>query len=530
MLNNNFYKKFSIYFSISIILISGSWCFCKAQPYSKDITVKKNITYATVDNMDLALDLYITPKAEAPMPLVVFIHGGAWEAGSKDFCLALPLLNHGFAVASINYRLTDVGIFPAQIYDCKAAIRYLRANADQYGIDPDHIGVWGDSAGGHLVALLGTTNGNKELEGTVGEHLDTSSDVQAVCDWYGPSELLSMPNDPESNKIFKNGTSPMDRLLGGTLSEKKHVAELASPLTHVNKDAVPFLIMHGDKDNIVPLKQSQLLNDKLNESGCDVKLIVVKGGGHGFWGIEGVNDPVIEFFQRTLSKSDSVAGFKTDIIETDAGKMAITFIGHGTLMIKYHEKIFHIDPWSRLADYSKLPKADVILITHEHADHLDPKAVEQARQDNCRIIMTDSCKAKIADGILMKNGDSRPLYEGITVKAVPAYNIISKRSDGEPYHPKGRGNGYILDFDGTKVYIAGDTEIIPEMKTLQGVDIAFLPMNQPYTMTPEMVADAAKSFKPKMLYPYHYGKTDVNGLLKLLEDRKDIEVMVRKLN
>lgn len=265
----------------------------------RNVTVKKNLIYASIDDLDLKLDLYVPKNAQTPMPLVVWIHGGGWSKGSKANCPAIPMLKDGFAIASINYRLTDVAVFPAQIHDCKAAIRYLRANAGAYGIDPNSIGVWGASAGGHLAALLGTTNGNEELEGTIGKHTPASSDVQAVCDWFGPSDLLLASG---TRHQFKDG-NPVDALLGGKKQGWMQLAELASPVTHVTKDAPPFLIMHGDQDTVVGLRQSQLLYDRLKAAGADAKLIVIKGAGHGFGRSDKAAEPVITFFQRTLKHS-----------------------------------------------------------------------------------------------------------------------------------------------------------------------------------------------------------------------------------
>ena len=192
------------------------------------------------------------------------------------------------------------------------------------------------------------------------------------------------------------------------------------------------------------------------------------------------------------------------------------------------DRVIHVDPYGRVADYSKLPKADVILVTHEHGDHLDPKALELIRRPQTKIVLTKLCAEKIAGGLVMKNGDVRTV-DGLKIEAVPAYNIVHKRPDGDPFHPKGNGNGYVVTFGKQRVYIAGDTENIPEMKDLKQIDIAFLPMNLPYTMTPEMVADAARVFAPKILYPYHYGQTDPNELVKLLADDKNIEVRIRKM-
>jgi len=216
-----------------------------------------------------------------------------------------------------------------------------------------------------------------------------------------------------------------------------------------------------------------------------------------------------------------------DTIKTEAGDLKITFIGHASLMFEYQGKFVYVDPVSREGDYSKMPKADLILITHEHPDHLDPKALALIRKDQTKILMTQSCADKVPDGTVIKNGQTMTV-DGFKIEAVPAYNIVHKRPDGQPYHPKGVGNGYVINFDKTRVYVAGDTEDIPEMAQLKDIAVAFLPMNLPYTMTPEMVAHAAQMFQPRILYPYHYGQTDVNQLINLLKDSK-IEVRIRKM-
>jgi len=220
--------------------------------------------------------------------------------------------------------------------------------------------------------------------------------------------------------------------------------------------------------------------------------------------------------------------FESDIIKTASGDLKITFIGHATLMLDFGGKVIHIDPVGQYADYSKLPKADMIFITHEHSDHLDVKAIETIRKDTTILIMNEACAEKVKGGIVLKNGD-RKTIEGLEIDAVPAYNIVHMRSEGVPFHKKGSGNGYIIKFSDKKIYIAGDTENIPEMKSLEKIDIAFLPMNLPYTMTPEMVADAAKAFKPKILYPYHYGETDTSKIVSLMKNVPGTEVRLRKL-
>ena len=220
--------------------------------------------------------------------------------------------------------------------------------------------------------------------------------------------------------------------------------------------------------------------------------------------------------------------FQRDVIKTETGDLTITCIGHGTLMFEYQDKVIHVDPVSREADYAKLPKANLVLITHEHGDHLDPKALASVRQEQTQIVLTKTCDEKVQGGIVMKNGDVRTVL-GLKIEAIPAYNIEHKRSNGQPFHPKGRGNGYVVTFGKTRVYIAGDTENTPEMKQLKKIDVAFLPMNLPYTMTPAMVAEAALAFKPKILYPYHYGGTDLKELVRLLSNTPDIKVRIRKL-
>jgi len=218
----------------------------------------------------------------------------------------------------------------------------------------------------------------------------------------------------------------------------------------------------------------------------------------------------------------NAAEFEKDVFKTSKGGLAITFIAHGTLMMEFDGKVIHIDPVSMYTDYSGMPKADLIMITHEHGDHLDAKAIEAIKKPGTEIVLTKTCAERLGSGIVLANGESATAM-GIKIDAVPAYNLE------KAFHPKGKGNGYVLTFGDKKVYVAGDTENIPEMGSLENIDIAFLPMNLPYTMSPEMVADAARSFKPKILYPYHFGNTNTDELLELMKDDKDIEIRIRKL-
>lgn len=266
--------------------------------YGESIENDLDLTYANVGEKELKLDLYWPEKIEEPTPLVVWIHGGAWRAGDKKRA-PTRMVRQGYVVASINYRLSQEAIFPAQIHDCKAAIRFLRANAEKYHIDPDHIGVWGSSAGGHLVALLGASGGFKELEGTIGGNLDFSSRVQAVCDFFGPTDFLQMSAQP-SRMDHDAADSPESQLVGGPIQQNKDKVAKANPITYLTKDDPPFLILHGDQDPLVPHHQSVILNEALQKVGVTVTFHTVKGAGHGFRNRPEVDEMVNAFFGKHL--------------------------------------------------------------------------------------------------------------------------------------------------------------------------------------------------------------------------------------
>jgi acetyl esterase/lipase len=268
----------------------------QAKPFvaPEGVELQRDIEYGTGNSRPLRLHL-MTPKeaSKTPRPVVVWIHGGGWQGGHRDSGLPrlAPLVQHGYVGVSIEYRLSAESQFPAQLEDCRTAIRYLRQNAKALNIDPNRIGVWGSSAGGHLVALLGTI-GQHEKVPDKGPYKGISARVQAVCDFCGPTDLAKLSANAKPG-------NPIEKLLGGPASAKQKLATLANPITHVNKDAPPFLIVHGDMDKTVPMEQSELLEAALKKAGVPVTLYVAKGQGHGLGGPE-VQKAVMEFFDRTL--------------------------------------------------------------------------------------------------------------------------------------------------------------------------------------------------------------------------------------
>ncbi|MDP0491066.1 MAG: alpha/beta hydrolase [Verrucomicrobiota bacterium JB023] len=244
----------------------------------------RNQAYAGTENPRQTLNLAVPARSpDASLPLVVFIHGGGWAAGSKMGGLRRlqPLYSTGqYATATIGYRLTREAIWPAQIHDCKAAIRWLRANAGQYGIDAGRIALFGLSAGGHLAAMLGTSAEVPALEGELGPHAEASSRVACVVDYFGPTRFLPLEGEP-AIKGEDNPRSAPARLLGGLPRDKQEAARSASPLTHITGDDAPTLIVHGTRDRLVALEQSEWLRDGLRQAGVPVTLVTVDGGGHG---------------------------------------------------------------------------------------------------------------------------------------------------------------------------------------------------------------------------------------------------------
>jgi L-ascorbate metabolism protein UlaG (beta-lactamase superfamily) len=211
-----------------------------------------------------------------------------------------------------------------------------------------------------------------------------------------------------------------------------------------------------------------------------------------------------------------------DTEPTEDGPLTIRPLTHGSVLLEWNERAVYIDP-SGTYDWASLRKADLILITHEHGDHASPATVAKIRKAETQIVANAAAARQFPGATVMKNGDEMELL-GIGIEAVPAYNAVRKT-----YHPKGRDNGYVLTFADVRVYLAGDTEAVPEMADLEDIDIAFLPINLPYTMAPKEAAGAARLFKPRILYPYHQGTSDPEDVKELLADLEGTEVRIREL-
>jgi acetyl esterase/lipase len=274
------------------------------KPQSKNVNAIANIPYADNDNPRQMLDLFLpkTRKSDKPLPIVVFIHGGAWRAGNKNSGLRMvaPYVESGlYAGASIGYRLSQEAIWPAQIHDCKAAIRWLKANAKKHNLDPERIAVWGTSAGGHLVAMLGVSGDVKELEGKVGKNLKFDSRVTCVVNWFGPTDMLTIGKYPSRLK-HDAADSPESKLLGGAIHKNEPAARNASPVTHASKGDSPVLTMHGTEDMTVPFNQGQRIHDALTKAGVPSIFVKMIGAGHGGFKQPETNNRVKTFIGKYL--------------------------------------------------------------------------------------------------------------------------------------------------------------------------------------------------------------------------------------
>ena len=259
-----------------------------------------DVEYASVDGVSLTLDLYLPKNLAAPAPVIVWIHGGGWQQGSKTETHTQYVVEHGYAYVSIAYRLTPQAIFPAQLHDCKAAIRWVRAHAAEYRFDAGRIGVWGESAGGHLAALVGATMNLAEWEGSVGGNLRHSSAVRAVCSFYGPTNLVALCEALPNEHCAAD--TPEGKLIGGAIMNNLEKARAASPVTYVDGSEPPFLLVHGVADHLVPFQQSAELDALLRAKGAASTLVALPGAGHGGEAFDdaSTHQRVVDFFKTHL--------------------------------------------------------------------------------------------------------------------------------------------------------------------------------------------------------------------------------------
>ncbi|MBA3859036.1 MAG: lipase [Cyanobacteria bacterium PR.3.49] len=305
------FSSFLIAVAAASLTACGSTAIAEKQPQDKDAKprVLENVSYVDgEEDPKHMLDLYFPAGEHTKLPVLVWIHGGAWREGDKQPSPMMPFLNRGYAVAGINYRLAPDHKFPTQLHDCKAAIRWIRKHADEYGIDRDRIGIFGISAGGHLAALLAATNGNKAMEGNVGV-TGQSSEVHSIVDWCGLGNLQSQHEQAgESDQLdFDSPKAPFTLFLGGTAKEKPELAKAASPVTYLKPGfKVPALIMHAEKDPVVPFAQSQELYEAWKKTGAPVELKPIESDQHIFISVPTILT-VIEFFDKHLGSQSKTA-------------------------------------------------------------------------------------------------------------------------------------------------------------------------------------------------------------------------------
>ena len=294
----------TLFFFVTITVLAQRRKRDTSPKIPESVTVHRDIAYVTDGHERQKLDLYVPADTGKNLPLIIWVHGGAWRGGNKTHYRPMEYLSAGYAGASINYRLSQHAVFPAQIEDVKAAIRWLRANAETYRLDPNRFAAWGSSAGGHLVAMLGTAGDVAEFE--VGENLEVSSKVQAVVDYFGPTDFLQMDAHRLPDGLGHDAPdSPESKLVGGPIQEYKDRVAKANPITYVSKDNPPFLIIHGDQDKLVPFHQSVLLKDALEKAGVPVTFYRVEGGGHGWFRDPKVPELTKAFLEQHLKPAQS---------------------------------------------------------------------------------------------------------------------------------------------------------------------------------------------------------------------------------
>lgn len=285
------------YFRVTAFVLSvGALTGCVGR-LPPTVQVQRNIVYGVVDGRSMKLDIYTPKNTTQKLPVIIWLFGGGWMMGDKNPCPIAFMAERGLAIVAVNYRLDGVAKFPAQIYDCKGAVRWLRANADRYNLDADHIGVFGVSAGGHLALLLATTGGSPKLEGDVGGNLNYSSRVQCACAWYPPTDLNHIFTDPKERRSSRTVVA---RLIGGPVEQNVAKADFASPITYVDKNCAPVFLMHGGADELVPPSQSESFYNAVTNAGVEAELVIIPNKGHGVVAPPEVADKMSKFFQAHL--------------------------------------------------------------------------------------------------------------------------------------------------------------------------------------------------------------------------------------
>jgi acetyl esterase/lipase len=286
---------------LGLLLVCASFqpCFGDEATETFEVRVERDIEFAEVDGVKLLMNLHLPMRVENP-PLVMYIHGGAWLAGDRNNCGTCWVAKHGYAVASIEYRMSHEAIYPAQIHDCKGALRWLRSNQDQYGYDATRVVVAGASAGGQLAALMGTTGGIESLEGTTAGHPDQSTLVQGVIDYFGATDFIMRSKNQPSKTEDPKGS--VYKLFGGSVSDNIGLARSASASAFVDPSDPPILILHGDKDPVVQLTQSARMKVVYEQHKLDALLHIEMGKGHGWKRTDLETERVLDFLQKCFKE------------------------------------------------------------------------------------------------------------------------------------------------------------------------------------------------------------------------------------
>ena len=470
--------------------------------YAREYKTIENIAYSTSDNeyarQRCKLDIYHSSDFK-DNPVVIWFHGGGLTGGEKF--IPEELKNDSLVVVAVNYRLLPKASIDECIDDAAAAVAWTFDNISEYGGSPDKIFLAGHSAGGYLLSMVGLDNKWLEKYGV------ESDSIAGLFPYSGQVLTHYAVRD-------QRGISPY-----------QPVIDEYAPLSHARNNCPPYVIISGDRN--------EELFGRYEENAYMWRLMKMVGHPYVYiYELDGYNHgdmaaPAHHILKNHVGKILNEKQMNAEnsypvftLATEDGNQIKFTLFKHASLAVEYKGEEIYIDPVTKVADtnidYSEMPKGDYILVTHEHGDHLDPIAINELSKPGTKIILNATSEKQLGKGIIMANNESMNLADGIVLESVPAYNTTPGR---EKFHPKGNGNGYILNIDGKRIYIAGDTEDIPEMAKIKDIDVAFLPVNQPYTMTIDQAEKAALTIKPKILIPYHFSDTPV----KQLKDRLDKE-------